>query len=103
MRIISSKEVPVSELEGLNRHPHSEQPKPRKRGSSTHTSFRLIVGAAASQYCPERSVLLSQCCTPDCSGKSSPVRAWRKMYRDTDFTCANLGGLSRILHTRKIL
>jgi hypothetical protein len=35
--------------------------------------------------------------------KTVNSRAWRKMYRDTDLTCANLGGLSRILHTRKTL
>jgi hypothetical protein len=102
----------VSELEGLNRHPHSEHPKPRKCGSSTHSSFRLMVRAAApprclttslsAACCLGRSVLLSQCCAPDCGRELSAVR-WRKMYRGTKFTRANLDGLSGILHTRKIL
>jgi hypothetical protein len=35
----SSKDVPVRALEGSNRQPHSEQPKPRKCFPSIHTSL----------------------------------------------------------------
>jgi len=42
LRIISSKVPPVGVPEGLNRQPHSEQPKPRKRCCSIQTSFRLM-------------------------------------------------------------
>ena len=41
-RIISSKELPVGEPEALNTQAHSEQPKPRKRFPSIHTSLRSI-------------------------------------------------------------
>jgi hypothetical protein len=44
LRIISSKDSPVGVPEGVNRQSHSEQPKPRKRCCSIHTSFRLIAG-----------------------------------------------------------
>lgn len=33
-------DAPVGLPEGLNRQPHSEQPKPRKRSCSIHTSLR---------------------------------------------------------------
>lgn len=49
-----------------------------------------------------RIVLLSQGGAPDCGRELSAVR-WRKMYRGTESTLANLDGLSGILHTRKIL
>ena len=48
-RSISSKDVPVGVSVGLNRQPHSEQPKPRKRCCSIHTSFRLMVGKSYRQ------------------------------------------------------
>src|ERR1700733_6338887 len=44
-RSISSKDGPVGAPEGLNRQSHSEQPKPRKRCFSIHTSFRFIVAS----------------------------------------------------------
>jgi hypothetical protein len=40
--MIASKELPVGEPEGVNTQAHSEQPKPRKRFSSIHTSLRGI-------------------------------------------------------------
>jgi hypothetical protein len=54
VRTISSKDVPVSELEGLNRQSHSEQPKPRRGRCSIHTSFRLMAYVAAPQHCLDR-------------------------------------------------
>jgi len=39
----------------------------------------------------------------DCSGKPPPSLARRKMSKGTDFTCANLDGLSCILHALKIV
>ncbi len=47
LRIISSKDLPSGAPEGLNRHRHSEQPKPRKRFSSIHTSFLLMAASVA--------------------------------------------------------
>src|SRR4029077_5888030 len=47
LRIISSKDVPVSGPDCLNCHPQLEQPKPRKRCCSTHASFRLIARLCA--------------------------------------------------------
>jgi hypothetical protein len=41
-RIISSKDFPVGAAEESNRQEHSEQAKPRKRSSSTHTTLRVI-------------------------------------------------------------
>jgi hypothetical protein len=37
---ISAKDLPVSTSEGLNTQAHSEQPQPRKRSCSIHTSLR---------------------------------------------------------------
>jgi hypothetical protein len=48
LRIISSNEVPVGAPEGLKRQPHSEQPNPRKRCWSIHTSFRLMASFVAA-------------------------------------------------------
>jgi len=50
LRIISSKDAPVGAPEGLNRQPHSEQPKPRKRSCSIHTSFRLMAASVAAPH-----------------------------------------------------
>lgn len=39
---------------------------------------------------------------PDCRREPSPIWAWRRcIERWAEFTCANLDGLSDILHTRK--
>jgi hypothetical protein len=48
LRSISAKDVPVGVPEGLNRQPHSEQPKPRKRSPSIHTIFRLTAASVAA-------------------------------------------------------
>jgi hypothetical protein len=61
LRIISSKDVPVSAPGDLNRQPHSEQPKPRKRGCSIHTNFRLMATDVAA---PQRR--LTACLAPSC-------------------------------------
>jgi TonB family protein len=39
-RFASSKDLPVGAPEGLKTHAHSEQPQPRKRSCSIHTSLR---------------------------------------------------------------
>jgi hypothetical protein len=53
LRITSSRDLPVGSTDGLNRQPHSEQPKPAKRFCSIHTSVRLMVAyVAASQRVP---------------------------------------------------
>jgi hypothetical protein len=67
--IISSKDVPVGGLVGLNRQPHSEQPKPRKCSCSIHISLRCIAASVAAPY------------------------EWAKSI------CANLNRLSEILRT----
>jgi hypothetical protein len=51
LRIISSKDVLAAALEGWNRHPHAEQPNPRKRSWSIHINSRLM---AASLAGPDR-------------------------------------------------
>jgi hypothetical protein len=68
----------------LNRHPQSEQPKPRKLGCSIHTSFRLMASyVAAPQHLSDcipyyplavkgRSVLLSQWRTARLQHKTVP-------------------------------
>ena len=40
---------------------------------------------------------------PDCNRNLSPIWAWLKVRKGMEFTCANLDGLSGILHTRNIL
>ena len=93
LRIISSKDVPVSAPEGLNRQPHTEQPKPRKCCCSIHTSSRLM---AASVAAPQR---VPACCQGTKRSGSPltglfaaaycliaaenrhPVWAWRKMHK----------------------
>jgi len=47
--------------EGLNRQPHSEQPKPRKRGCSTHASFRFIAAQDTAPHRCRAACLLSAC------------------------------------------
>jgi len=108
----SSKDVPVGAFEASNRQPHSEQPNPPKPGCSIHTIFRLM---GASVAAPQR---VSACCPgTKCAGSplTAPladlscliaaenrhpvwdggrlIEAWAKL------TCANLHGLSGILHT----
>ena len=39
---------------------------------------------------------------PDGSRNLSPIWAWLKIREEVEFTCANLEGLSGVLHTRKI-
>jgi len=43
---------------------------------------------------------------PDCTRNLSPIWAWLKVRKEMElemeFTCANLDGLSDVLHTRKI-
>ncbi len=55
-RIISSKDLPAGAPEGLKTQAHSEQPQPRKRARSIHTSARLIAALVAA---PRR-------CLPPC-------------------------------------
>jgi hypothetical protein len=52
----------------LNRQPHSEQPKPRKRSCSIHTSLRLM---AASVAAPQRA----NGCSPGTKHSGSPLTA----------------------------
>jgi hypothetical protein len=93
LRIISSKDVPVGAPEGLNRQPHTEQPKPRKRGCSIHTNSRLM---AASVAAPQRvpaccqgtkrsgSPLTAPFAAAYCliaAENRHPVWAWRKMHK----------------------
>lgn len=73
--IISSKDLPAGVLEDLKTQAHSEQPKPRKRSCSIHINFRVM----------------------------APLVAVPAGVRATKFTCANLDGLSGILHRWKIL
>jgi hypothetical protein len=42
------------------------------------------------------------CVLPDGSRNLSPIWAWLKIRKEMEFTCANLDGLSDVLHTRKI-
>ncbi len=42
-----SKDLPVGSPDGLNRQPHSEQPKPRKRSCSIHIILRLMAASLA--------------------------------------------------------
>ena len=79
LRIISSKDVPVGPPEGLNRQSHSEQPKPRKRCRSIHTSFRLMVAYVAAPLCGLTHALVPACRR----GRkpfpfAAPVAAWRR-------------------------
>jgi hypothetical protein len=71
----------------LNRQPHSEQPKPRKRCCSIHTSLRLMaVYVAAPQTLSDRSLeprllpgdealSFRSGVLPDCTENRQPVRA----------------------------
>jgi hypothetical protein len=47
-RIISSKDLPVGAPEDLKTQAHSEQPKPRNRSCSIHTSFRFMARSVAA-------------------------------------------------------
>lgn len=40
---------------------------------------------------------------PDCTRNPSSIWAWLKVRQGMEFTCANLDGLSGILHTRNII
>jgi hypothetical protein len=102
LRIISSKDLPMGAPDGSNRQPHSEQPKPRKRFCSSHTSFRLT---AASVAAPQRVPAYCQ----ETKRSGSPLTAsFAAPYcliaaEDSHSTCASLDGLSGILQTWKIV
>ena len=73
LRIISSKVVPVGFPELLNRQPHAEQPKPRKRSCSIHTSLRLMTASVAA---PQRAVpQRADGCAPGTKRSGSPLTA----------------------------
>jgi hypothetical protein len=108
-RIISSKDLPAGGLEGLKTQAHCEQPQPRKRCCSIHTSFRLMAALVAA---PHRC--LTPCLVPagglhmrdeTCSSqlgatfapaycliaqKPSPSLAAGCAKRLTKFTCASV-------------
>jgi hypothetical protein len=65
LRIISSKDAPAGGPEGVNRQPHSEQPKPRKRECSIHFSSRFMAARFAS---PRH--YLTACLLPAVEGRS---------------------------------
>ena len=72
-RIMSSKDAPVGGPAGLNRQPHSEQPNPRKRSCSIHTSSRLMATfVAAPQRC--LTACLATSCRQGTKLSGSPQR-----------------------------
>ena len=67
-RINSTKDLPMSASEAVNRQPHSEHPQPWNRRSSIHTSVRLKTGESFSASSADR-------CSPGlraCAGREAP-------------------------------
>jgi hypothetical protein len=108
----SSKDVPVDAFEASNRQPHSEQPNPPRPGCSIHTILRLMGASVAGPQrvpgcCPETKCAGSPLTAPlaamSCliaAENRHPVWGCRQLIEVwAKLTCANLDGLSGILHT----
>ena len=75
LRTVASKVSPVGGPGGLKTHAHSEQPQPRKRGWSIHTSSRFI------RRIVQHRELTTTCCLPRFSQRHGLRLALRTIMR----------------------